>query len=293
MVQTIPYHSGRQSPRGMTLLEVLISCGVLAVGLASIASLLPAAGSRLGQAAMEDRAGTLAANARADAAARGLLAFDLFADPDKSIGFGTGMTTLPAIYPGINPPPPFAAAAATLSQRIDPQRGFLLEDEVEYAPSSAAASPANAFSNGHRAFKEALRWGATLVPNAFPARVGAAAVLSVAVFRKDGLAETVPLTTMPGDLYRMTTANENMLKRLLKSCSYVLVRSATPGQGPRWFRIAASWRPPVNPATGLRQNDGCYVIFADPEFGAFAGNDPTVIGFENLVRVDQYNVILE
>jgi type II secretory pathway pseudopilin PulG len=288
MVQTIPCHSGRQSPRGMTLLEVLISCGVLAVGLASIASLLPAAGSRLGQAATEDRAGTLAANARADAAARGLLAFDLFADPAKSIGFGTGMTTLPAINAA-----QFAAPAATLSQRIDPQRGFLLEDEVEYAPSSAAASPANAFSNGHRAFKEALRWGATLVPNAFPARVGAAAVLSVAVFRKDGLAEAVPLTTMPGDLYRMTTANENMLKRLLKSCSYVLVRSATPGQGPRWFRIAASWRPPVNPATGLRQNDGCYVIFANPGFGAFAGINPTVIGFENLVRVDQYNVILE
>jgi hypothetical protein len=64
-------------------------------------------------------------------------------------------------------------------------------------------------------------------------------------------------------------------------------------KGPRWFRITASWRPAADPVTKLRSNDGCYVVFADSEFATFAGANPTVIGFDNLIRVDQYNVILQ
>jgi type II secretory pathway pseudopilin PulG len=275
-------------PSGMTLLEVLISCGVLVVGLASIASLLPAAGSRLGQAALEDRAGALAANAQADAFARGLVAFDLFTDPAKSIAFGTAMTTLPTVAG-----PQFAAPSAALAQRIDLQRGFLLEDEVMFTAPSTAETPTNSFAAGRRAFKEGVCWGATLVPQKFPAQAGTAAVLSVAVFRKDGLAEPVPLTTLAGGLYGMTTADEALMKRVLRSCSYVLVPATDPAKGPRWFRVTASWRPPVDPITNLRQNDGCYLVFADPDFADFAGTNPRVIGFESVVRVDHYNVILK
>jgi hypothetical protein len=304
MNTTAPLDPCRPSPRGMTLLEVLISCGVLVVGLASIASLLPAAGSRLGQATTEDRAGTLAANARTDAFARGLVAFDLFTDPAKSIGFGKGMTTLPTISGA-----QFAAPAATpLAQRIDPQRGFLLEDAVMYAAPTTAETPSNEFENGRRSFKEGLCWGATLVPQVFPAKAGAAAVLGLAVFRKEPTPRAIALTQHSGDLYRMTTApptlpatgttpptaaDEATLKQFLKSCSYVLVPSTNPAQGPRWFRIASSWRPAVNQTTGQRQNDGCYVVFAETGFAGFAGSAPTVIAFENLIRVDQSNVILQ
>ncbi|MBM4058212.1 MAG: hypothetical protein FJ275_08255, partial [Planctomycetes bacterium] len=47
---------------GMTLLEVLVACGILVMGLASVAAMLPAAGARLAEATAIDRAGTLSAN---------------------------------------------------------------------------------------------------------------------------------------------------------------------------------------------------------------------------------------
>jgi hypothetical protein len=300
--------SARPAARGMTLMEVLISCGVLVVGLASIASLLPAAGSRLGQATTEDRGGTLAANARADAFARGLVAFDLFADANKSIAFGRGMMTGTTLGPGLSTAGIVAPVAAVMAQRIDPQRGFLLEDEVTFAPPTNAETPLNDFLDGRRAFKEGICWGATLVPQSFPAQAGSPAVLGVAVFRKDPTPEAIPLTLVSGGLYRITTApptppatqptpptaeDEADMKKFLKSCSSVLVPGTDPANGPRWFRIAASWRPAPDPGTGQRQNDGCYVAFTDPEFAGFAGPNPTVIGFDNLIRVDQSNVILQ
>ncbi len=55
---------------GFTILEVLISAGIMVIGLACVASLLPAAAQRMSQAVSEDRAGTLAANAYADITAR-------------------------------------------------------------------------------------------------------------------------------------------------------------------------------------------------------------------------------
>jgi Tfp pilus assembly protein PilV len=68
----------RSCRAGVTLLEVLVACGILVVGLASVASILPAAGTRLAQATLEDRAGTAAANAYADIVNRGLVAADIF-----------------------------------------------------------------------------------------------------------------------------------------------------------------------------------------------------------------------
>jgi hypothetical protein len=198
------------------------------------------------------------------------------------------MTTLPTVAG-----PQFAAPSAALAQRVDLQRGFLLEDEVMFTAPSTAETPANSFADGRRAFKEGVCWGATLVPQKFPAQAGTTAVLSVAVLRKDGLAESIPLTTLAGGLYRMTTTNEAVMKRVLRSCSYVLVPATDPAKGPRWFRVTASWRPPADPITKLRQNDGCYVVFDDPGFASFAGTNPSVVGFENVVRVDHYNVILQ
>jgi len=295
MITTGFPRSDRAAARGMTLLEVLISCGVLVVGLASIASLLPAAGSRLAQATTEDRGGTLAANARTDAVARGLVAFDLFSDASKSLCFGKGMTTVPSgaqTLPTISAAR-FAAPVDAMNQRIDPLRGFVLEDDVLFSPPTTTETPLNDFLDGRRVFKEGICWGATIVPQAFPAKAGSPAVLGVAVFRREGQAESIPLTTMSGGLYRMNTLDEVKLKRFLKSCSFVLVPGTDPAKGPRWFRITASWRPGLDSVTNQRSNDGCYVAFADSKFATFAGANPTVIGFDNLIRVDQYNVILQ
>jgi len=59
--------------RGITLLEVLIAIGILAIGLSSVVAILPAAKSQATRAVLLDRASGLAANLLADAATFGLL----------------------------------------------------------------------------------------------------------------------------------------------------------------------------------------------------------------------------
>lgn len=59
--------------RGITLLEVLISLGILSVGLASVVALVPAGGDQAKKAIIEDRRGVLGPNALADFVNRGLL----------------------------------------------------------------------------------------------------------------------------------------------------------------------------------------------------------------------------
>jgi hypothetical protein len=65
--------------RGITLLEVLVACGILVFALSGIAAILPAAGSRLAESVAEDRAALLAANIYADLESSGLLTHTLFA----------------------------------------------------------------------------------------------------------------------------------------------------------------------------------------------------------------------
>jgi hypothetical protein len=284
-------------------MEVLIACGVLVLGLSSIAALLPAAGARLGQANLEDRAGTLAANAYADVVSRRLTKVDLFPDPAKSLAFGKGLMDVPALAPFGQL---FAAPTASLlGRRIDAERGFLLEDEVLVVPAAAAPTPANEFDRGRRAFKEGVCWGATLVPGVAPgqpgpptAEAGSPATLSIAVFRKPPATMPIELTntvirppsteeeTLADGLLTMTAASEAVMKKFLKNCSYVLVPPADATKGPRWCRILASWK---------TDDERCYVAFDDAGAKAFAGSTfpVTVIGFDGLVRLDQYNVILK
>jgi prepilin-type N-terminal cleavage/methylation domain-containing protein len=59
--------------RGITLLEVLIAIGILAIGLSSVVAILPAAKSQGTRAVVYDRASALAANLLADAATFGVL----------------------------------------------------------------------------------------------------------------------------------------------------------------------------------------------------------------------------
>jgi hypothetical protein len=62
--------------RGITLLEVLIAIGVLAIGLTSVVALVPAGRSQASRAVILDRAANLGANAAADAVTFGLLKRD-------------------------------------------------------------------------------------------------------------------------------------------------------------------------------------------------------------------------
>ncbi|MGI9459457.1 MAG: type IV pilus modification PilV family protein [Pirellulales bacterium] len=79
---------------GITLMEVLIAIGILAIGLSSVAALMPAAGSQAKKAVVADRASSMAENALADAVTVGLTkpsSLVLLRDP----GFG-GPVSLPS-----------------------------------------------------------------------------------------------------------------------------------------------------------------------------------------------------
>ena len=64
--------SASTNRRGITLMEVLISIGILAVGLSSVVALVPAGKSEAGKAVMLDRGANLAMNALDDAVTFGL-----------------------------------------------------------------------------------------------------------------------------------------------------------------------------------------------------------------------------
>jgi prepilin-type N-terminal cleavage/methylation domain-containing protein len=66
-------HCGLYRRRGVTVIEVLIALGILAIGLSSVVALIPAARSQGARAVILDRASVLAANTLADAATFGLL----------------------------------------------------------------------------------------------------------------------------------------------------------------------------------------------------------------------------
>ncbi len=98
---------------GITLMEVLISLGILSVGLASVVALIPAGGSQAKLAVIEDRRASLSASALADAINRGILnpnlwstapaePYSIAVDPLGSAAFPSSMTsiTLSGVGPG-------------------------------------------------------------------------------------------------------------------------------------------------------------------------------------------------
>jgi len=270
---------------GLTLLEVLVAGGILVVGLASVAAVMPAASSRLGQAVQQDRSVVMAANAYAECLNRRLVAADMFSAPTKACVFGTELQDVPGIGSGGT----FTAAAnaGVLAARIGTDPVFTLQDDLVFG--GGGDVPTNVFdppASGNRSVKPGVCWGGMITCSG-SAAPGASAILSIAVFKKDGgPPKSIPLTGANG-IFRMGTANEADLKKYLPGCSYVLaLPSGGGGSTPRWFRINSSWKMHNSPA--------CMVSFADNAgLAAFAGSSPTVIAFEHLMQVDQYAVRLD
>jgi Tfp pilus assembly protein PilV len=318
-------HTVAHHPRaGLSLLEVLVACGVLAIGLASVAAILPAAGSRFGQAQLADRAGFLAANARADLLNRGVVAADVFASGTRACAFGqvaTALLTISATATGTagRTWPTFAASAsAVLAQRIDTVgRGFLLEDDLKYLPPSGAETPRNSFmissTTGPRTFDQSMCWGATLWPAGGPAARGVPAVLSVAVFRRPGdacefrltrtgtISPSGPETMQCDGVLRSGAAStlqtggaaalaiEAARLQYLSPCSFVLAVT----NPPQWARVASSWTLSGTMVSGTENvNSRRSFVVLEPA-PQFTGTTIRVVGFDGLLRVDQHPVTLE
>lgn len=282
------HHSPSSSTAGMTLLEVLIACGILVVGLASVAAILPAAASLLGEAATVDRASALAANASSDLVGRGVLKSSLFAGGIKTVVIGDMFRADAPANPPANPPENlFAKAPFKLDSSL---RGPI--DEAAYATAS---------------------YGATLSPFYVPPsgiQPGMPARLAVAVFTKsDPDCREIKLEAVGGapasGVFRVTevlarapdpavttpAGLELARRRLLRGCSWVL---ATKNGVVTWLHVGSSWAT-FAPNTNAQEIAGSYVSFTDPQAAAAAanGNSLQAFAFAGIVRLDERVVTLE
>jgi len=295
--------------RGITLLEVLVSCGLLVVGLSAIASLLPASGSRLTQATTEDRAAVLLSNAAAEIVNRRLTATDAFPTDGSAptLAFGKVLDTLPTfgdLPAGGTANGIFSGLSAAAQKRCGSWRTFVLEDVLAYGDSRTADTPVNAFSSdgaglGPRDFRNGLCWGATLAPHTRPAAPGGKAVLSLVIFKRwdksagGAAGEPLPVVlTRVGSVYETDLfADDN--DALLRGCTWVLALPAAAAASPRWFRVMSSW----NWQTPTRQTKRVVLhdqaAFEQLTGSATPGATATVFAFEGIVRVDEQALTLD
>lgn len=301
-------NAGRRRPGGITLLEVLVSCGLLIVGLTTIAALLPTAGFRLNEATTEDRAAVLLSNATAEILNRGLVAADSFTTTGttggRTLTIGRVLGRLPAY--GVLPSGRFAGdyftgPSAAARRRSGSARTFLLEDGLAYDPPRYTDTPSNAFGRdaagyGPRVFREGMCWGATLTPETMPPAPGVRAGLAIAIFKRGGAAEDGPFEegmavalTRIGGVYEADAAATGSLFR---GCSWLLAIPPDTSRPPRWFRIMSSWN--WQSSTGRARR---LVMRNQEEFesltgSAASGSTAIVFAFEGLVRVDEQVVTL-
>lgn len=288
-----------QARQGITLLEVLISCGLLVIGLSAMAAMLPAAGSRLAQASIEDRASVTASNALAELKNRGLLSAAAFGDPARVLSLGMTVGDLPGFSDGaVSGGDWFTVPAADAARRLGSPRVFQLEDDLAYDTSQLVATPLNAFGAGEgqavgpRRYRPGICWGATLAPRSFPAVSGGAAVLSVPIFKKLGGAaamQTLVLTKTHG-YYEADLISPGAL---LRACSWVVAIPVDASEAPAWFKVMASWvlEPPASQVPRIVLRD--QAEFERLTGSGSQGQQATVIAFEGLVRVDEHDVILD
>jgi hypothetical protein len=281
--------TGRPGRAGLSLLEVLIACGVLALGLGGVAALLPAAGQRFGAAIVADRARFVAANGHADMLSRGLASAAACPGNARAFVFGPALVGAASAAPTV-------VAAGSLGG-IDAERFFVAEDDVvfEYQLRPVVAGrmtgeravfftggPQNVFNAGGlgpRRYRDSIVWGATIVPVTTPAQPGTAAVLSIVVLRRSGEPKRISLVRNADGTYQCPEADR--LQRLT-GCSSALVVAVGGADvaRPAWVSVRASW--PGNVALDTEA--------LAPEW---QGQSLVVIGFEGVVRVEHHLVTLQ
>ncbi|NDC64445.1 MAG: hypothetical protein EBZ59_10795 [Planctomycetia bacterium] len=196
---------------GITLLEVLIAIGILAVGLGSVAALMPAGQSQASRALVLDRAAVLAANALADTATFGLLrdgtavlspaataAAPLIIDSATNSSFLTNTAIAQWGNGGV-------AASSSGTAPVAVRLVTELRDDVMLTEPQGDDLPLNVVSDGARAFRGRMSCLLCLKPGAGPAVPG---TLSAVVFHARATASPLAVTGSLANL-QVTQASLN------------------------------------------------------------------------------------
>jgi type II secretory pathway pseudopilin PulG len=281
---------------GMTLLEVLVSIGILVAGLASIAALMPAAGARLADATAIDRAGTLAANAHADLRNRGILTSSACFPGNTEITAISGRicvfgTAFPAgsgqIASGSYSITSGTLTTGTFCSRTTSDLTMSLQDDIQLSATNTLVTNSNSLS-----------YSVTVVPTSTgTVSTGTPALVGVVVFKRPDVTwMQIPLIKIGAGVFEIQTLptplqNESTRKQFLPACSWVFAaRGGVPAES-RWLQIASSWTTQSLDAQGRLVPDRSFVSFSDATSAivdsvAVSGT-LNVQAFTNVLSVDQ------
>ncbi len=276
---------------GTTLLEVLIAVGILVIGLSSVAALLPAAGSILGEALNTDRSATLITNTFADLEFRRTLQASDF----NALQGGQRVTTV--VMGDVFEAPAIATYYNSTQRKRLTKTAKAGVDTNAYGRAwyIMTATPASPLPAG------------TSYTAGMPTRVTVVVTRNELAASDNDTAAPRLLRVSPG-VYRIfppganptitgvnqtltpaqTAIVEGTRKMFLQPCSWVVVN---PGNVPRWFQVGSSW---VTYATGVDGEVGAvsrsYVSFVDSAGVTAVENASQVIGvrgFVDIVRTEE------
>jgi len=260
----------------MTLLEVLVACGILVIGLASVAALLPAAASVLADASRIERAANLATNAVADLRFQGIPSATAFKLPDPD-----------------NETPPQDVVKTLVIGSMFPDTPF---GQPPFKQQEASPTPLDEQAYGR------VWFGATITPLAQAGEIkkGMPAKATIVVFRQeDAESRTIPLTQLYPGVYELTAGTvqerEAARKRFLPGCTWVAV---IVDDAVQWLHVGSSWATytKAGQTRAEKSVEQCFVSFSDPAAAADAADENnvlTVYAFAGVLKLEEHIVTLE
>jgi type II secretory pathway pseudopilin PulG len=289
-----------QSRRGISLLEVLVSMGILSVGLASVLALIPAGKLQSKRAAIEDRRGALGASALEDCVNRGLLRTTLWSNTSsKCIAWDslfTATTGSTSGFPNGILPINLKTVGTSRTACDEVFRGQ--DDLVFSVPDDDDSPPEPRFVNGAKRLAEGhFSWLATLVP-ADASPTPQFYRLSVVEFHKR------PFDATPGESWRSWSTTADSLSFAGNSASFApsavltkdafnaffktgcVVLGSDPTVNHRWLRVLM--------ASPTESSDGTTVTAVDLTFDQDPNFTPTILyAYAGAVGVAEKIVRLE